>query len=74
MMQSDAERLANADQLISDLNAEIVRLSTEAEHWKKKSDTLAASRHIHAANYNQQMKVVGFLEDKILEYWGHKPK
>jgi hypothetical protein len=63
---------SGSDEIISKLNAEVVRQDQEIAHWRRKSDGLAASRHEHAKDANDKAKVIDFLEDKILEYWGHK--
>jgi len=67
-MPSDSE----SDEIISKLNAEVVRQDSEIAHWRRQSDRLAASRHEHAKDAKEKTQMIDFLEDRILEYWGHE--
>jgi hypothetical protein len=59
------------------MNAEIVKLSKEVDHWKMRTDEQAMSRHqssLRARALKQEAvktkKLIGYLEDRILDAYG----
>lgn len=71
--------MSENEQLIATMNAEIVRLSKEVDHWKMRTDEQAMSRHnssLRARALEKEAKktkkLIDYLEERILDAYGEK--